>query len=331
MADTTFEVALAAWSIDPGSVDPVGSGYINDTFRVNTDYLLQRVNAYVFDDPAEVVGNQAKLIAATDERRYPPPLVPLIKTDAGESFFQDPDGAIWRLQPWIDGRNFDDLPDHLVYAAAHSFGQFGRFFSDADIDLSPTIASFHDLESYLSRWDDVRIAADLGEEERRIATLHRAFAAGRGGALIHGDCKVNNLLFHSDRDDVLAILDLDTAMRGDSAWDFGDLARSVCTSAERPTSTWWNRLAALGDGFVTGFGEVDSEHFALAPAYMSFMLAVRFLTDHLEGDVYFKIDRRGDNLRRGRIQLDTAERFYGVRERIARLLDVSMETPGERG
>ena len=330
MADTTFEVALAAWSIDPQSVEPAGSGYINDTFRVNAEYLLQRVNSYVFDDPAEVVGNQAKLIGATEDQHDPPPLVPLIATDTGDSFCRDPDGAVWRLQPWIDGRNFDDLPDHLVYAAARSFGRFGRFFSDADIDLSPTIASFHDLERYLSRWDEVRIAADLAEEGRRIASLRRAFAAGRGGALIHGDCKVNNLLFHPDRDDVLAILDLDTAMRGDSAWDFGDLARSVCTSAERPRSTWWNRLAALGDGFVAGFGEVDAEHFALAPAYMSFMLAVRYLTDHLEGDVYFKVNRRGDNLRRGRIQLDTAEELYGVHERIARLLDDSMETSGER-
>lgn len=182
MADTTFEVALSAWSIDPETVESVGSGYINDTFRVNGDLLLQRVNAYVFDDPAKVVGNQAKLIAATRERNDPPPLVRLIATDSGDNFFRDPEGAVWRLQPWIDGRNFDDLPDHLVRAAACSFGRFGRFFSDADVDLAPTIAGFHDLESYLARWDDVSrgpVFRTKHDGSPRCSAVLRRVAAGR--------------------------------------------------------------------------------------------------------------------------------------------------------
>ena len=316
---------LSAWSIAPRELEPVGSGYINDTYRVDRRYVLQRINPYVFDDAAQVVVNHARLIDAARAATDAPPLVGLIATDAGQPYARDANGDVWRLAPWLDGRSYDDLPDGLVFAAARAFGWFGRFFTDrfarATADLTPTITGFHDLATYLERWDAARGPAGLAAESSRIDSLRRHFAPGHRDAVIHGDCKVNNLLFHRHRDTVVAILDLDTAMRGDAAWDFGDLARSVATGSPREEAAWNTRLTSLCNGYVAGFGHVDATHFAAAPAYMSFMLAVRFLTDHLEDDVYFKVQAHGDNLVRGRAQLDAAERFLGVRETLAELLE----------
>jgi Ser/Thr protein kinase RdoA (MazF antagonist) len=112
---------------------------------------------------------------------------------------------------------------------------------------------------------------------------------------------VNNLLFEPHRSRVVAVIDLDTVMRGHWAWDFGDLARSA---AAGPKGLSVPRYRAVVSGFLRG-AEVtaDVEALVLAPRYVTVMLAARFLTDHLQGDRYFKVAARGDNLRRAGEQL----------------------------
>ncbi len=129
---------------------------------------------------------------------------------------------------------------------------------------------------------------------------------GRSGGYIHGDCKINNLLFRENSAEVVCVVDLDTTMHGHWAWDFGDLARSGAVTQDGSLSL--DLFGALVEGFA---GEKEAalgaDELVLAPRYVCFMLGVRFLTDHLDGDRYFKVQARGDNLRRARAQFRLLE------------------------
>ena len=292
-------------------------GRINDTWMVGERYVLQRVNGTVFAVPQAVMRNQAKVLAHDATL-----LVPPVPTRAGEKYVIDRRGDLWRLFPRRASRNFQTLPEPLFRVAAEAYGSFVARFEDLTHPLEPVIEGFHDLERYLAALDDAPPGA--ATERRTVDALRGAFGPPRQSAVIHGDCKVNNLLFHRTRDEVVAIIDLDTVMAGDPAWDFGDLVRSAFSGTEEhasapPLSS--AGLEALAGGFVRGMGAVDDvERFADAPAYMSFMLGVRFLNDHLRGDVYFGVRAHGDNLRRARGQLALARSFLDVRSVVASAL-----------
>ncbi len=163
--------------------------------------------------------------------------------------------------------------------------------------LSHYLAALDQAAQGSSEAAPLRPLLDLVDGRRDLAS---GFAAA--DTLVHGDCKVNNLLFEQDADEVAAVIDLDTVMRGHWAWDFGDLARSAAAAGSRFDL---HRFAAVAEGFVAGSGLApDLQPLLLAPRYVTLMLAVRFLTDHLQGDRYFRVGARGENLQRARAQFD---------------------------
>ena len=295
-------------------------GRINDTWMVGKCNVLQRLNSKVFVEPLAVARNLAKVLDHDDSA-----LVAPLETVDGKPFARDETGSVWRLFPRINGRNFEVLPDELFEVAGGAFGGFLARCAAFPGALEVVIRGFHDLNGYLGALD----AAPGGTEteRRRIDRLRGLFPAPRVGRLIHGDCKVNNLLFHPCRAEVVAVIDLDTVMVGDPAWDFGDLVRSVFAGTEgdgegAAVALSRMRFERLVRGFANAFGAVDDiDRFAMAPAYMSFMLGVRFLVDHLSGDVYFKVSVHGDNLRRARGQLDLAESFLNARPMLSGVLE----------
>ena len=304
------KAVLRRWLAEPTALSRHPVGRINDTWMVGDRYVLQRLNSTIFTDPAAVMRNLNRVLTHDDTLLIAP-----LPTRNGEPFVIDDQGDLWRVFPRRAGRNFSVLPPSLFRPAAEAFGGFlARLDGFADT-LEPVIDGFHQLPGYLAALDAVLAGAgtEVDAERRIIDTMRGSFATPRVDRVIHGDCKVNNLLFHPADDAVVAILDLDTVMLGDPAWDFGDLVRSAFAGAEESASApplAERDLAALAQGFAAGFGGVDDiERFAAAPAYMSFMLGVRFLTDHLCGDQYFRVSRHGDNLRRARGQLTLAERF----------------------
>ncbi len=314
------ERALAAWPEARGPLTAHDAGRINDTWMTANGFVLQRINGAVFPDPGAVMRNLQAAIA--HDGRY---LVAPLPTAAGEPFLKGDSGDAWRLFPRLEARNYEALPDALVAAAGTAFGGFLQRFRDFSGALDPVIDGFHDLPRYLAQFDAAPPLPDADAARRNVDALRGCFGPSHARRVIHGDCKVNNLLFHPTRAAMVAIIDLDTLMLGDPAWDFGDLARSVCAGTEEggaaaPLSL--ARLQELCRGFLSGYGPVDdAERFAAAPAHMSFMLGVRFLTDHLRGDVYFKTARRGANLRRAEGQLALAEHLLGARPRLTALLE----------
>ena len=291
------------------AIRPLQGGHVNRTYAVgdaagNDRFVLQCINGHVFTNPEGVMRNLGKLLG-----RHPGIVAPL-PTRAGNLWATDEAGELWRLFPFVDARNLQQLPDALADPAGFAFGGFHAAVADMDDDLEPVIDGFHDLSRYL---DALRAAAPEASAEVDFVADRGAFRFPDSRTVIHGDCKVNNLLFHPEEPRVTHLIDLDTAMHGHPAWDFGDLVRSVASGAEEAGSAPDVSLSTferVAFGFARGAGGiVDPEAFAAAPGHMSFMLGVRFLTDHYAGDRYFRVDYRGQNLERARSQLDAARRF----------------------
>ena len=289
--DFAINRIAANWDTS-GQVREIPSGHINDTFVIDEKLVLQRINAEIFDVGA-VVRNRRTLNALI-EKEIPEQL----PTKYGKDSVQTASGETWRAAPYIKSRNFDVLPTELCEEAGQAFGAFLTNLRASEYQPDPVIDGFHDLDSYLKAFDDVsrltddkELLAFVNAQRTHVPTFdHTRFQ------VIHGDCKVNNLLFHPDKPNVLKIVDLDTLMWGHPAWDFGDLIRSVLTGTSMDSSDR-ERVERVMNGFARSFqisrAEIDS--YARAPGHMSFMLGVRFLTDHLLGDQYFKVSVRGEN------------------------------------
>ncbi|MEZ5560652.1 MAG: aminoglycoside phosphotransferase family protein [Pseudomonadales bacterium] len=312
------------------AIEPLGAGHINDTYLVRAvdgRYVLQRINAQVFPDPCAVM---EKVVTVLEHlARVAPGSTPqLIATRSGAPYTQDESGAVWRLWRYLEGSRTLQRLDNVgqAQAAGFAFGAFEHALRALQAPISDPIPGFMQAATYLDALDGLLASNGVTPDDGTLALLaqlepRRELAAlfGARDRLVHGDCKVNNLLFDAGSDRVLCVLDLDTVMRGHWAWDFGDLARS---GAADGSAFACERFAALARGFRAGAGiDADADDLVLAPRYVAAMLAVRFVTDHLAGDRYFRVSRRGENLLRAREQLDlllAMERAEGAMRRALR-------------
>lgn len=319
---TAARQALAAWFDDARAVALAGygAGHINDTWLVTPPagdrLVLQRLNPAVFPEPESVA---AKVAAVVDHLNGPPARlgawlrVPRLETTRRGGAWHEDAAGVWRLWQLVaPARTLDPLENPTqAEAAGRAFGAFQAALTDfagpAGVGIPDPIPGFLQLDHYLGELDravagagalaaPVEAALGVVADRRELAT---AFAARN--RVIHGDCKVDNLLFHPGRDEVLAVIDLDTVMYGHWAWDFGDLVRSAAADGSVCNVP---RFAAVGRGFAAAAAvAADAETLLLAPRYVGLMLGVRFLVDHLAGDRYFKVAARGENLTRARRQL----------------------------
>ena len=283
-------------------VTPLGQGCINDTYLTQLPdrgagrWVLQRINQRVFRDPQLLMANVAAASAHLNRKRpgWTPALMPA--TDGRE--WAELDGEVWRLWSHIQGRSLSSLAnDAQAEAAGRAFGRTRRWLQDIDgMDPREVIPGFLQLRHYLAAYDagpkaEPQLAAFINAR-RGLSDRFR-----QPNGYIHGDCKVDNLMFN-EADEVLAVLDLDTLMRGHWAWEFGDLARAALDSKVRPS-----RFRAVAKGYIAEAGvTAKAEDLVLAPRYVTFMLGLRFLTDHLQGDHYFKVAIPGENRQRALAQ-----------------------------
>ncbi len=321
-----------------------GNGHINDTFLVRVDqcgspvrWIVQRINARVFPRPQQVMENIA---AVTDSLRAasagadPRSMLSLLPARDGCAWVVDEAGAFWRCYPFIEGsRTIEKVarPEH-AHAAARTFGRFVAMLAGYDGPrLHPVIPGFHDTPQRLARLREAVAADAVGRlagvrAETEWALAHAGLAGGLLAAqaagevperITHNDTKINNVLFHADRDEGLCVIDLDTLMPGLSLFDFGDLVRTAtATAAEDETDLAKvdsdpALYAALAEGWLAELGgtltPTERRLMPLSGAVITFECGVRFLTDHLAGDTYFRIARPGHNLDRARNQFAMAK------------------------
>ncbi|HEX7037676.1 MAG TPA: aminoglycoside phosphotransferase family protein [Pseudomonadales bacterium] len=325
--------ALAAWSLASARLAPLGEGHINDTWLVERPdgerFVLQRLSAAVFPDPRQVSEKVARVVEHLHRRGDV--RVPALLPAGARPWHEDSDGVLWRLWEFVaPARTLQRLETAAQgRAAGAAFGRLQRALADLPGPLPDPIPGFLQLGRYLAELDlAVRDARTDAGVDAALAAIDRrrdlAALFTERDRPIHGDGKIDNLLFAPASDEVLCIVDLDTVMRGHWAWDFGDLARSAAADGDRVNV---ERFASLARGFVEsgalGGGPSAAERreaLLLAPRHLALMLAVRFLTDHLRGDRYFKVSGRGENLRRARVQLDLLVSMEREERRLDRAL-----------
>lgn len=345
--DRTVRAAMLSGWWPALQVRPLGNGHIHQTWRVAAGaghpvLVVQRLARAVFADPVGMTGKVAAVIAHLDAARRADPMasVPaapaLVPTRDGQLTHQSPDGACWRAFRCIEpARTLETLVRPAqAEAAGRAFGALQAALSDFPDAVPDPIPGFMQLGHYLERLDQALASNPSEGALPRVQALLRVIDARRDLAaacaardrLVHADCKVNNLLFHPDRDDVvIAALDLDTVMLGHWAWDAGDLLRSASATApvrqrsERGLPQWRvpppdvDRFAAVVRGMRATAGITAApDEWVQAPVYVTVMLTARFLTDHLEGDWYFRVAARGDNLDRAEAQSALLQGFDQV-------------------
>lgn len=320
-------------------IAPVGNGWINDTYRVRTegdaapDYILQRINHNVFRDVELMQRNiqritdhiRGKLIAAgeTDIDRR---VLRLIPTREGALYYFD-GTDYWRMMLYIGrSKTYEQMTPRLACLTGEAFGRFQSMLSDLpDGALGESIPDFHNIEFRLRQFREA-IAADsagrlaevrelVGELLRREAAMCLGQELYRAGKLskrsTHCDTKVNNLLFDED-DQPLCVIDLDTTMPGFVFSDFGDFIRTGAnTGAEDDpdldnVNVDMDIFRAFATGYISTAKEfltpVELETLPFGAKMLTYMQTVRFLTDYLNGDTYYKIKFPQHNLQRSRAQ-----------------------------
>lgn len=302
-------------------------------------YVVQKINQAVFSDPGKVMANLRRVVQGRQEVQdlagvfayaLPVPVPALSGAYLVQSGRQSlPDGSEaagqWRLTKYLEqSRTLQSLGStRQAEAAGRAFGELQRWLGlQRGMEFTEVIVGFHQLPQYMQALQvaiqglgaggqvlteaEQVLCDELQLRDYILAPVGSASTVqSPGQTLIHGDCKVNNLLFAQNDDRVVAVLDLDTLMHGPWWLDFGDLVRSAtCTDAGEFEQVYY---PALARGFFTGrawasLTQQQLEEALAAPAHMTYMLCVRFLTDHLLGDKYFKVSQRGDNLRRAQAQ-----------------------------
>ncbi|MBN2210748.1 MAG: aminoglycoside phosphotransferase family protein [Sedimentisphaerales bacterium] len=298
--------------------------------------ILQRINHAVFTRPDEVMENitrvtdhiRAKLTAAgaSDISRR---VLQFHLTRDGKSYYRDEAGGYWRVCDFIAGASTWDVPktQEQLYQAARAFGVFGAMLADLPgPPLFETIPQFHDGRNRYRQFTDAlakdakKRAASVKEEIDFLQT--RAEMLLLPGKLIesgqiplritHNDTKVNNVMLDDATGEGLCVIDLDTVMSGLTFYDFGDLVRTTVAGCEEDETDLSKvqadpqRFQAVLEGYLSSAGAfltpIEREHLVFGGKYMSMIMGTRFLTDYLNGDVYYKIHRPGHNLDRCRVQ-----------------------------
>lgn len=326
----------------PIAAAPYGKGHINDTFRVQTEngdkqhlYLLQRINTNVFKNPSALMQN---IVAVTEylqkaiAKEGGDPIretLTVIKTLDGQNMYTDNEGGVWRAYHFIEGPvSFQTATSpELLAASAKAFGRFARHLNGFPAaDLHETIPHFHDtrrrfdafvealsndtqnraaacrpeIEFVLQRQNDCAVLMDLlGANELPLRVTHN-------------DTKLNNVLIDPNTLQGVCVIDLDTVMPGLIHNDFGDAIRTGATTAaedEEDLSKVNFSLPlyrAYADAYLEAVSgiltEKEKQTLPLGAKIITLECGIRFLTDYLQGDIYFKTHKPNHNLHRARTQ-----------------------------
>ena len=338
------EVALARYGIVPERIELLTTGHINETWYVAdaaNEWLLQWLNHGVFPQARAVQANMEVVLAhlaGKDARRS---LTPALRPAADGALCLETDAGLWRVFAWLPDREVRTRPGSLKEAEAAGQALAVVLAQLSSLDgaaLHPVHEAFHDLAT---RTANFRAAVANARRERQDSARalidrvnaelpEREAAAPDAGAVrvLHGDPKFSNFLLPGRGGGAPALVDWDTVMIGPLAWDLGDFLRSAASLGDEDdparASVDDGMLRAGAGGFFAGLGEALAEEeiraCIAAPAHMSFMLGVRFLTDHLDGDHYFRVRQPGQNLARAEAQFRLAAAFDDARPVLASVL-----------
>lgn len=325
------------------------NGHINTTYRAcyRTDdghvdrYILQRINDYVFKDPAQVMKNVEKVTRHISwkvlrrRKNAAGQTLTLYPARGGRNYINLPEeGGMWRCYNNIEGTHTYDVVENTrqAYQAGYAFGSFQELVSDMNPeDIRESIPDFHNTPKRFealqkSAASDTMHRVDSCKKELELVRswspqFSKLVDMQKSGELptriTHNDTKINNVMLDEETDDAVCVIDLDTVMPGLSLYDFGDMVRTAtCMASEDETDLSKVHMQmpffeSLAEGYL------DATHDFLTPEEVNMLafsgwlitaeIGMRFLTDYLDGDKYFRCEYAEHNLVRARNQLALAE------------------------
>jgi Ser/Thr protein kinase RdoA (MazF antagonist) len=340
------------------AAEAYGSGHINDTYCVTFDqggvpvrYILQRINNVVFKNPVTLMENvqrvtahlQTKLTMEKTRRA-----LSLIPARDGQAIHRDAAGHYWRVYVFIErARTYDAVESpQQAFEAGRAFGQFQRLLADLPAPrLHETIPNFHHtpkrFEALLKMIEaDPNNRASKAKPEIRFAigcapwtsVLLEAHDRGEiSERITHNDTKFNNVMLDDESGEGICIIDLDTVMPGLVLYDFGDQVRTTTSPVEEDerdlskVRMQMPMFEALARGYWESAGSFltksEKQHLGFSGKLITFENGIRFLTDFLAGDTYFKVHRDSHNLDRCRVQFALVESIVRQEEIMSRFIE----------
>ncbi|PCJ94491.1 MAG: hypothetical protein COA50_12075 [Flavobacteriaceae bacterium] len=329
-----------------GDVSPFGGGHINDTYLVENgstgkhSYLLQKINQHAFKNVETLMGNITlvtshirKKMIANNSTDIDSKSLKVIPTKNRTTFFTDSDNQHWRMYNFInDSKVFDKVTDtNIAFEGARMFGSFLTTLSDLQPSLlQETIPDFHNIKRRLQQLqhqikedkaDRVKYAKDairyVNSSYEIMSTIQKLGEKGHiPYRITHNDTKLNNVLFDKNNQG-LCVVDLDTVMPGFVHYDFGDGIRTSANTGEEDDADLKNigydleMFKAFSRGYISAthelLNEVELNSLAYASLLFPFIMGVRFLTDYLAGDAYYKTKYDDHNLIRAKAQFKLAQ------------------------
>ncbi len=334
---TTIEAVCGAYGIaaERSSAKRLGHGLINATYHVpgsagSAGHVVQQVNTTVFPDPGLIAANIDRAVEHLQVHHPAIALVAPLRTVHGRSFHRDGDGNTWRVFQYVAGSTTILAAPTADQAeqAARAFGQLVHALSGAPVkDFHITLPGFHDLllrhAQFLwaleaappDRLASAAHAIDQLQSHADLLDTYRTFITHPQAPLrvVHNDTKLGNVLFQMDTGVAMHVIDLDTLMPGHALFDLGDMVRTyVPTRPEDDADTAALRLnnalyRAVMQGWCGAMAAVltpwERDHLHMAGPLVVYEQAMRFLTDHLQGDEYYRTTRPHHNLERAHNQL----------------------------
>ena len=336
LADIINNFGIAA-----SNIQPFGTGLINNTWLVgeenSPDYILQRVNTNIFKSP-EAIAYNTRLIANHLAKYHPDYFfISPLQTHSGQDVLKTATGY-YRMFPYVKDSHTIDVVQTpgQAFEAAKAFGKFTRLLADLDYGrLKITLPHFHNLSL---RFQQFQTALKSGNKQRLMESgklvdfifdqknIVEEFEQIRNYngfklRVTHHDTKISNVLFDKN-DNCICVIDLDTVMPGYFISDMGDMMRTYLS----PVGEEENDLSKIQarreffDAIVKGYSsemaeeltETEAQHFLYAGKFMIFMQAIRFLTDHLNNDIYYGAKYEGQNFVRAGNQVKLLEELLKI-------------------
>ena len=340
----SHEFAIAGEFVEGVEID---SGHINNTYLAvyetangkRARYILQRINEFVFKDPLQVIKNVETVTRHINwkvlrvKKGLGGQTLNIYPARGGRSYANSENGGVWRCYNYIENCKTYDVVENTrqAYQAAKAFGSFQDLVSDLPVEeVTETIPDFHNTPKRYARLMEV-VAADPKGRLKNVAVevdfikqreglcKHLVELAEQGKLPVrvtHNDTKLNNVMMDAETDEAVCVIDLDTVMPGLSLYDFGDLVRTATSPAEEDEKDLskvemrMSMFEALAEGYIDGcdcLTPLEIENLVIGAKLMTLEVGIRFLTDYLEGDQYFKTEYEDHNLVRSRTQLKLVE------------------------
>jgi Ser/Thr protein kinase RdoA (MazF antagonist) len=340
------------------SAVPFGSGLINHTWKIGANgntFILQRLNQEIFKNP-EAIAHNIDVTGKYLKQHYPDYLFVLpVKSTSGNDFFWDKDNGYFRLMPFVENSHTIDVVKdlQLAFEAAKQFGKFTRLLSDFDSSqLKITLPEFHNLSLRYQQFEEALVNGNknrIQQSEKLIAAiiankyiadafenikLNKEFKL----RVTHHDTKISNVLFNENNKGV-CVIDLDTLMPGYFISDVGDMLRTYLSPVSEEEKDF-SGIEIRDDYFlaiVRGYlgelkdklSEQEIQHFVYAGKFMTYMQAIRFLTDYINDDIYYGSKYEKHNFVRAGNQLTVLKKLTDKEDALQQLVSdfIALPTP----